>query len=89
MAFLQIECKAWLLLVLLLQVQANTEGVTAVKSVITDAVQIWLAWLKAGVSSSAIDPAAVAAAVGEASGVNQQQVRVITWMKDNNAGHCC
>jgi hypothetical protein len=77
-AFAQAQCKTLLLLLvlLLLQVQANAEGVKAVKSVITDAVQIWLAWLKAGVSSSATEPAALAAALGEASGMDQQQVRV-------------
>jgi hypothetical protein len=63
-----------LLLLLLLQVQADEEGIKAVKGVITEAVQIWLAWLKTGVTNSATDAVALQAAVGEAAGMDQQQV---------------
>ncbi|WIA21326.1 hypothetical protein OEZ85_000553 [Tetradesmus obliquus] len=58
---------------ILFNVKADDEGMAAVKGVITDAVQIWLAWLKAGGASSATDAAAVQAAVGKAAGLDQQQ----------------
>jgi hypothetical protein len=63
------------MLLLLLQVPADAEGVKAVQTVISDAVSIWLGWLKAGVSSSASEAEAVKAAMGEAAGLDQQQVR--------------
>jgi hypothetical protein len=59
---------------LLLQVQADDGGLKAVRKVISDAVSIWLGWLKAGASSSASKAEAVKAAVREAAGLDQQQV---------------
>ncbi|KAF6255359.1 hypothetical protein COO60DRAFT_1535876 [Scenedesmus sp. NREL 46B-D3] len=59
---------------ILFNVQADEEGIKAVKGVVSDAVRIWLAWLKAGGSNSATDADVVKAAAGQTAGLDQQQL---------------
>eukprot|EP00882_Tetradesmus_deserticola_P005715 GHRQ01006017.1.p1 GENE.GHRQ01006017.1~~GHRQ01006017.1.p1 ORF type:complete len:341 (+),score=119.85 GHRQ01006017.1:153-1175(+) len=59
---------------ILFNVQADEEGISAMKDVVAKAAHIWVAWLKAGGSNSATDAEAVKAAAGQAAGLDQQQL---------------